>query len=104
MDQKFLRRFFWNQQNGLFKEKKCRHVLSNYYSYIKTQIFNPELIQENIQNSFVEIGADSLSISLLCLTFNQRGIYLDSSTVYNHLQRLLINKHLIYDQIIQDIN
>jgi acyl carrier protein len=105
------RNIIWNEINGLFKEKKCRHALMNYYSHLKTEILNQEFLHEKNENNqltqefieilekilnrplngqisgentFVEIGADSLSISLLCKIYNDQGISLQPSTIYNH--------------------
>ncbi|CAF1264312.1 unnamed protein product [Adineta steineri] len=129
------RNIIWNEQNGLIKEKKCRHALSQYYSDLKTKLFNQELIYENLKNNqltdefieilenilnrklngqingdntFLEIGADSLCISLLCKIFNDRGISIKPSTIYNHqlshLNHILTKKHFISNEIIHDIN
>jgi thioester reductase-like protein len=126
----------WNQENGLFKEKKSRHALTKYYSQIKNNIYNQlfipttidsnhqlnqEFIQilENIlnrplkgqingQNTFIQIGGDSLAISLLRQIYFDKGIYIDSAILYNHsldhLQDLFNNQYFIYSQIIEDIN
>ena len=129
------RNIIWNESNGLMKEKKCRHALSKYYSRLKAEVFNQKLTYENIDNSqlneefvrilenilnrslngqingentFLEIGADSLSISLLCKIFHDRGIFLEPKIVYNHslshLQQLFANRNLIYDEIVDDID
>ncbi|UJR09844.1 hypothetical protein I4U23_014069 [Adineta vaga] len=129
------RNLIWNEQNGLMKEKKCRHALSQYYSHLKTQIFNQESIDQaanneqlteefvqilerilnrslkgqiNGDNTFIEIGADSLAISLLCKNYNDRGIPLTSTMIYNHqlnhLNKILTKKHLLSDHIVHDIN
>lgn len=126
----------WDRQNGLFKEKKSRHALANHYLNIRNELFNQKLIYNqnnednklnkdfleilekvlnrsltgliNGDNTFLEIGANSLSVSLLCQIYEKKGIHLQTSTIYNHslnhLQQLLINPNLIYDHIIQDIN
>ena len=130
------RNIVWNEENGLMKEKKSRHALLEYYSQVKIDMFSRPLMNQNqenrnqfneefiqiletilnrplkgqinSENTFVEIGADSLAISLLCKIYNERGIYLDSSTIYghslNHLQQLLANQHVVYQHITEDIN
>ena len=128
----------WNQFNGLYKEKKCRYALANYYFEIKHNLYNQKLIDHenlneanqldkdficileqvlnrslnndliNEQNTFLEIGGNSLAVSLLCQIYSNKGIYLDSKTVDNqslhHLQQLFFNPNHNYEQIIEEIN
>lgn len=129
------REIVWNEKNGLMKEKKCRAALLKHYSHIKNDLLHQEFIQENIdstdlsmefvsvlenvlnrslkglissQNTFLEIGADSLAVVRLCKVYHERGVPLALSTVFNyqlnHLEEILLKKRIIYDDVIVDID
>ncbi|CAF1119671.1 unnamed protein product [Didymodactylos carnosus] len=125
----------WNETNGLMTGKKCRGALLKHYSQIKAHLFSRNLshgnarslnlssefvsILENVlnrsfqgqingENTFLEIGGDSLATALLCKAYNERGIPLNPSAVYiyqlDHLDEMLAKKRLIYDEIVVDID
>ncbi|CAF4453971.1 unnamed protein product, partial [Rotaria sp. Silwood2] len=62
----------------------------------------------NGRNTFLEIGADSLAVARLCKVYHERDIPLNPSAVYNyqldHLEEILLKKHVVYNEIIIDID
>ncbi|CAF4098060.1 unnamed protein product, partial [Rotaria sp. Silwood2] len=107
----FERDIIWNVTNGLMKEKKCRAALMKHCSQVKNNLFhydNVEVHMKNLNldiefvsilenvlncplkghingnNTFLEIGGDSLAVARLCKVYHERGIPLNPSTVYNH--------------------
>ncbi|CAF4756140.1 unnamed protein product [Rotaria sp. Silwood2] len=62
----------------------------------------------NGRNTFLEIGADSLAVARLCKVYHERDIPLNPSGVYNyqldHLEEILLKKHVVYNEIIIDID
>ena len=129
------RDIIWNETNGLMKEKKCRAALLKHYSQVKTDLFCRENLQEHIngrhlssefiallenvldrplkgritgENTFLEIGADSLAVARLCKIYHNRNIPLNPSTVYNHqldhLEEILLKNRIVHHEITIDMD
>lgn len=122
----------WNRENGFFKEKKSRHALTHHYSKIRDNLFNetPQIhsndlnkdfiqILENLfnrsltnsitgENTLLQIGANSLIVSVICQYYQKKGIDLHPANVYhyslNHLQQILMNPNCLLHSIVEQIN